>query len=82
MPVLVSAPASFPAFVQLLIAPAMPAYGEFRIEVSPADTAIKVEWPSMHPAIVPLVCVTGCDNLGRRLVALKSAIGDAGSYGH
>ena len=45
MPVLESAPAPAPAFVQLPIAPAMPGLAEIRIEVRRGNTAIKVEWP-------------------------------------
>jgi transposase len=45
MPLLETAPAIAPAFVQLPIAPAAPASGEIRIEVRRGNTAIKVEWP-------------------------------------
>ena len=43
--VLETAPAIAPAFVQLPIAPAMPALGDIRIEVRRGNTAIKVDWP-------------------------------------
>lgn len=45
MPMLETAPATVPAFVQLPIAPAEPALGDIRIEVRRGNTAIKVEWP-------------------------------------
>ena len=45
MPVLETAPAIAPAFVQLPIGPATPALGDIRIEVRRGNTAIKVDWP-------------------------------------
>ena len=45
MPVLESAPAPAPAFVQLPIAPVAPASGDIRIEIRRGNTAIKVDWP-------------------------------------
>jgi transposase len=44
MPVLETAPAIAPAFVQLPMVPAA-ASGDIRIEVRRGNTAIKVEWP-------------------------------------
>ena len=44
MPVLETAPAIPPAFVQLPIAPAA-ASGDIRIEIRRGNTAIKVDWP-------------------------------------
>lgn len=45
MPVLETASAFSPAFVQLPIAPATPALRDIRIEVRRGNTAIKVDWP-------------------------------------
>ncbi len=42
MPVLDTAPATAPAFVQLPLAPAAP---DIRIEIRRGNTAIKVDWP-------------------------------------
>lgn len=45
MPVLEAAPELASAFVQLPIAPVVPALGDIRIEVRRGNTAIKVDWP-------------------------------------
>ena len=45
MPLIETAPAMAPEFVQLPIVPAEPESRDIRIEVRRGDTAVKVDWP-------------------------------------